>query len=784
MIPETSSIQSLAVGCVADNVPKYLDQALRLLQSWRWFGGALASADFHVCVVEGVDAGYRQMYERYGATVHVVPRFSQNHPPSNKLRFLELMKNGDADRVVLLDCDTIIVQEPLRLLAETDFVAKIADMPTVPPDVFMNLFREFGLALPPADQHCTVMGESIIPYFNAGVLSFSRQAMKSLVPEWIRINRLLVERMHLLGGCGNFCEQASLSLALSACGTFFTVLGNDMNFPAHFLDQPAESDFARIDPVIVHYHWLTDSLGYLTASLYPRVDARIRQFNERLKAERNLPFDNQAFWNERYRSNADLGSGLGSRGPVIPYKRAIIARLLNTVNPATILDVGCGDMSVSGMLPAGGYTGVDISDLVIRENNKCFPGRRFIHGDLVRLDLAPADLLVCFDVTIHLSDAGHYKDFVARCLALSGKAGLIAGYEEPPRQPSDITFFHEPLSETLRAAGATNLQRVGAYRQVAVFRFEPAGSSEPCTAKVSHELERPIFLVGTMRSGTTLLAELLGQSPHVAHCPFELKDVWSRAGGIPMASAKTRDMECHEYDAGDVHPEMKKRLVTAFMERMQALRGKAPDAVFLNKNPHLCNKLPLVHALFPDARFIWVHRHLPQVVASLKRLFADVQGRQSTWHRWPEPEPGARNRCWRAFFEAPLPDGVTDDRVFPGGNIRYLAEYWLESNRAVAEFFASLPAGEGLIIAEEALVASPDNERARCLGHLGIPLAISDETGHIIDASRNTHWKMQLTPMEMTELRAFIAARGDEIDAVFPGEERRAFYLGELDRKA
>ena len=283
------SIPSMVVGCVADNDPKFLDQALRLLQSWRWFGGALASADFHVCVIDSVDTRYRQMYERYGATVHVAPRFSSNHPPSNKLRFLELMKNGDVDRVVLLDCDTLIVQEPLRLLAATDFAAKIADMPTVPPDIFRTLFSEFDLALPSADQYCTVRGESIIPYFNAGVLSFSKQAMQSVVPEWIRINSLLVERMHLLEGCSNFCEQASLSLALSACRTFFTAMGNEMNFPAHFMDEPEESDFAQIDPFIIHYHWLVDSRGYLSHSPYPLVNARISQFNERLREELNLP---------------------------------------------------------------------------------------------------------------------------------------------------------------------------------------------------------------------------------------------------------------------------------------------------------------------------------------------------------------------------------------------------------------------------------------------------------------------------------------------------------------
>ena len=219
------------VGCVADNTPKYLDQALRLLQSWRWFAGSLADAQFHVCVIDGVSAEYRQKYERYGAQVHAVPRFSSAHPPSNKLRFLELPLFEDSGRIILLDCDTVIVQEPVEMLCVEDFSAKIADLPTVTHDVFERLFPAFGLPLPDATECCSVHGEPTIPYFNAGVLSFSARAMFTLVPEWININRELINRLELLEQSTNFCEQASLSLALAKCKTSYRTLSNSSIFP-------------------------------------------------------------------------------------------------------------------------------------------------------------------------------------------------------------------------------------------------------------------------------------------------------------------------------------------------------------------------------------------------------------------------------------------------------------------------------------------------------------------------------------------------------------------------
>jgi hypothetical protein len=275
----------LAVGCVAEPTAKYLDQAERLLQSWRWFAGRYAGADFHVCVVGDVPTHDRARYEKYGAHVHGVSRFNAHHAASNKLRFLELAAAQDAERVVLLDCDTIIVQEPGELFEGESLIAKMADVATVPTNVLHRIFAEFGVAPPPASYRCTVSDEPTIPYFNAGVLSFSNSAMTELVPEWIRYNKMLIERIDMLEERKGFCEQASLSVAVAATKTPFTALGNRMNFPAHFQDRPVTSSLGQTDPVIIHYHWLVDNQGRLQGSPYPNVDRRIEDFNDRAAAE-------------------------------------------------------------------------------------------------------------------------------------------------------------------------------------------------------------------------------------------------------------------------------------------------------------------------------------------------------------------------------------------------------------------------------------------------------------------------------------------------------------------
>jgi hypothetical protein len=273
----------LLVGCVADSTPKYLDQALRLLSSWRWFAGPYSSAEFHVCVVDRVDAFYRRQYEERGARVHLAPRFTDRHPTSNKLRFFELDEVQSADRVLLLDCDTIVVQPPGRLFRGDGLTAKIVDVATVSLDLFGRLFSKFGMPMPPANQSCTVSGEAMIPYFNSGVISLSGPASRVLAPAWTRLNGELTGVFEELGGGAHFCEQASLSLALVATGTPFDTVGNEMNFPAHFNSLPLDSEFANVDPVIIHYHWLAHENGSLLPSVYPKVNQRIRDFNDRLR---------------------------------------------------------------------------------------------------------------------------------------------------------------------------------------------------------------------------------------------------------------------------------------------------------------------------------------------------------------------------------------------------------------------------------------------------------------------------------------------------------------------
>jgi hypothetical protein len=279
---------------------------------------------------------------------------------------------------------------------------------------------------------------------------------------------------------------------------------------------------------------------------------------------------------------------------------------------------------------------------------------------------------------------------------------------------------------------------------------------------------KPIFIVGAMRSGTTLLAEMLSRSVHIAHCPFELKDVWSQVGGVPMASPKTRDFQCPECSANDLWAGQREALTERFLQRIAACDGKVAGATFLNKNPHLSNKLPLVEALFPDARFVWIFRDLPQVVTSVRRLFTDVCQRRETWHWWPYPSETTRNRCWNAFYSVDSRPDISPDRIFPGGDVRFIAEYWLECNRAISGFVKRLPPACQMELDEEAMLIDPGKELAVLAAKLEIPSIDCDLVRDTVDLSRNDQWRDLLDENELEVLTDYVRAQAEEIDEILP----------------
>ena len=114
----------------------------------------------------------------------------------------------------------------------------------------------------------------------------------------------------------------------------------------------------------------------------------------------------------------------------------------------------------------------------------------------------------------------------------------------------------------------------------------------------------PVFLVGFPRSGTTLLDTMLMGHPDVSVMEEKLiLDEVSRECGSIDAVA--------EYD--------ERKVIQARERYFEAAARFGADAnakVLVDKNPLYLMQVPLIHRLFPDARFILALRHPADVVLS------------------------------------------------------------------------------------------------------------------------------------------------------------------------
>lgn len=115
---------------------------------------------------------------------------------------------------------------------------------------------------------------------------------------------------------------------------------------------------------------------------------------------------------------------------------------------------------------------------------------------------------------------------------------------------------------------------------------------------------RPIIILGAARSGTTLLGRIVGQHRDVAYW-IEPNHVWRTGHAYRRIDV---------LDADDATPAIKARIRSAF-GRFLARSGRAR---FAEKTPINCLRVPFVHEVFPDARFVHLIRNGVEVSMSAR----------------------------------------------------------------------------------------------------------------------------------------------------------------------
>ena len=212
-------------------------------------------------------------------------------------------------------------------------------------------------------------------------------------------------------------------------------------------------------------------------------------------------------------------------------------------------------------------------------------------------------------------------------------------------------------------------------------------------------ISKPIFIVGCGRSGTTLLFNLLKKHPqlvgtsgypdgedHVGWIEHGKCIISGLGSSASINGGHTGFHYCLYMDEKDVTPDIIESMTSYYYN--DVIKQDTTKRV-VNKCPHLSNKLRYVRAIFPDAKFLHIIRDcLPVVSSFIKAMEERVPYQVFYWPEtefpcfwvFPAPPYGAREVIFR-----------NEDRIFPGGGVARLVDYWSVVNQNIPIQLSSSP---------------------------------------------------------------------------------------------
>jgi hypothetical protein len=213
--------------------------------------------------------------------------------------------------------------------------------------------------------------------------------------------------------------------------------------------------------------------------------------------------------------------------------------------------------------------------------------------------------------------------------------------------------------------------------------------------------DRPIFIVSPPRSGSSLLFETLSTAPGLVTIGGESHVLME---SIPAISPAARGWESNRLVAADADRQTAALLRERFRGVLRDRRGVKSGANpvrMLEKTPKNALRIPFLAAVFPEARFVYLHRDVRPTLASM--IEGWISGGFRTYPGlpgWSGPDwsflltPG-----WRDLVGAPLPTIV--------------AHQWAATTRTLLDDLAALPDARRVALSYEAFLADPQGEIVR-----------------------------------------------------------------------
>lgn len=268
----------------------------------------------------------------------------------------------------------------------------------------------------------------------------------------------------------------------------------------------------------------------------------------------------------------------------------------------------------------------------------------------------------------------------------------------------------------------------------------------------------PIFLIGLMRSGTTLLMNTLSEHPQLLKAGFEMNKAWTEIGGAPCS------VNCDERTEADFDPVYANNMTAYFtsyiqesksikrhLARWSAKRYYGSGAVFydwenlylMNKSPHLSNKIRYINKIYPNAKYIVIVRSPFGQCASLKMHFTRHHKAENYYFELPNKP----NACW-TNYKNPSPSEIENKRIYPQ-SFELIPEAWMRLNNSIYQHMLDVDNNNQLWLSYENLVGNQSKELKKVFSFLQLDKNHQQVENKILNRNRRiTNTDTKGNPLE------------------------------------
>lgn len=219
--------------------------------------------------------------------------------------------------------------------------------------------------------------------------------------------------------------------------------------------------------------------------------------------------------------------------------------------------------------------------------------------------------------------------------------------------------------------------------------------------------DRPIFIVSTPRSGSTLLFETLEQAPGLYSTGLESHFLIE---DVPGLAPTERGWSSNRLTADDLTVDRAEALARAFYSDLTDRERQRPhDHIrMLEKTPKNALRVPFFDALWPDSLFVYLYRDVRET------LFSMGQAWQSGAFRTYPDLPGWRGPPWSLLL-VPGWEGL-NGLSLP----EIVAHQWAITTDILLDDLARLPPDRVHVLDYGELLASPQQQVERLAQKLGL----------------------------------------------------------------